>query len=113
MQQKPLVRPPEPSKSRTARLVHPRRWLLERRGAPEGGSTFAFRTRLLATVILTFALIGVTGYVLLERNLGQRQITDYAASQQAEAKAFEHQGARATTRADGIADINRLLRGIE
>ena len=72
-----------------------------------------FGARLLATVVLTFALIGGMGYVLLERNLAQRQITDYAASQQADAKAFEREGTRATTTADGLGDINRLLQGIE
>jgi diguanylate cyclase (GGDEF)-like protein len=72
-----------------------------------------FGARLLATVVLTFALIGGMGFVLLERNLGQRQIIDYAASQRADAKAFEHEGTRATTTADGLADITRLLQGIE
>jgi diguanylate cyclase (GGDEF)-like protein len=113
MQQKPPARPPEPSKSRTRRLLHPRRWLLDHRHAGADGSAFAFGTRLLATVVLTFALIGGVGYVLLERNLAQRQITDYAASQKADAKAFEREGTRATTLADGLADINRLLQGIE
>jgi diguanylate cyclase (GGDEF)-like protein len=84
-----------------------------RRQAGHDDSAIAFGIRLFATVALTFALIGVSGYLLLERNLAHSQIGDYASSQRADAKAFENQGARATSTADGIADIQRLLEGVE
>jgi len=73
----------------------------------------AFGLRLFATVALAFALVAITGFLLLEHNLATRQITDYAASQRADAKAFEHEATRATNPADGIADVARLLEGVE
>src|SRR5271156_7017756 len=94
------------------RLLHPRRWLRWRRDSGEQGSAFAFGARLLATVAITFALIGITGYVLLERDLAQRKISDYADAQRADAKAFEREGTRATSTADGIGDVDRLLEGV-
>jgi diguanylate cyclase (GGDEF)-like protein len=103
---------PAPSKTRVGRLLHPRRWLLERRRGGEDGSAFAFGIRLYATVSLTFALIGGVGYVLLEGSLAQRQVTNYAAAQRADARALEREGTRATSTADGIGDIDRLLEGI-
>jgi diguanylate cyclase (GGDEF)-like protein len=112
MQQMPPALAPEPSEPRAGRLLHPPRWLQGRHRAGEDGPAFAFGIRLLATVALTFALVGITGYVLLERNLAQRQITNYAAAQRADAKAFEREGTRATSTEDGIGDINRLLEGV-
>jgi diguanylate cyclase (GGDEF)-like protein len=103
---------PESRKVWSGWLLRPHRLLLERRRETDDGSAFAFGIRLFATVALTFALIGIAGYVLLERNLAQRQITDYAAAQRADAKALEREGARATNTADGIADIDRLLEGV-
>jgi diguanylate cyclase (GGDEF)-like protein len=93
------------------RMLHSRRWLLGRR-AEEEGSAFAFGMRLLATVALTFTLIGITGYVLLERNLAHRQISDYVAAQRADGRAFEDDGARAVGTADAIGDIDRFLDGV-
>ena len=65
------------------------------------------------TVALTFALIGSTSYVLLERSLAHREISDYAEGQRADAKAFEREGTRATGTADEIGDIEPLLEGVE
>ncbi len=84
-----------------------------RRREREDGSAFAFGMRLFATVALTFALTAATAYVLLERDLAHRQISDYAEGQRADAAAFEREGARTTSAADGITDIDRLLEGIE
>jgi diguanylate cyclase (GGDEF)-like protein len=78
----------------------------------EDRSAFGFGVRLAATVILTFAVIGITSYVLLERNLAHRQITDYASAQRADGEAFEHEGTRAVSTDDGIADIDRFLDGV-
>jgi hypothetical protein len=93
--------------------LHRYRRLLARRDAGEDGSGFAFGIRLFATVALSFALVGITGYVLLERDLAHLQVSEYAESQRADAKAFERQGTRATDTADGISDIERLLEGVE
>jgi diguanylate cyclase (GGDEF)-like protein len=101
----------DPPKTVGGRMLHPRRWLLGRR-AGEDDSAFAFGIRLLATVALTFTLIVITGYVLLERNLAHRQISDYAAAQRADGKAFEDDGARAVGTADAIGDIDRFLDGV-
>ncbi len=91
------------------RALHPRRWLAERRIARENGSAFAFGARLFVAITLTFALIGVIGYVLVDRNLEQRQIKDHAANQRADARGFEDIAARAASPADALAEIDRLL----
>ncbi len=103
----------ESLKPRAGQLRPPHRWLRDRRREGRDGAAFAFGVRLFATIALTLVLIGVAGYVLLERNLAQRQIADYAAAQRADATAFEGRGARATSTADGIADIARLLEGVQ
>ncbi len=112
MQQMPSALAPEPSKRRVGWLLHPHHWLRERRGAGREGSAFAFGIRLLATVVLSFALIGITGYVLLERTLAHRQIADYAAILRADTTTIEHQDATATGPADAIAAIDRTLAGV-
>jgi diguanylate cyclase (GGDEF)-like protein len=89
-----------------------RSWLLRHRDRSEEGSAFAFSARLLLTVVLTFALIGIGGYLALQHSLARRQISDYAASQQAEGKAFEEVGARAVSTPDALGDIDSLLDGI-
>jgi len=93
-------------------VVRRRRWLLRRRYGTEDGSAHSFGIRLFATATITFAVIGITGYVLLERNLSQRQITDYASAQRADGKAFEREGTRAVSTDDGITDIDRFLAGV-
>jgi diguanylate cyclase (GGDEF)-like protein len=93
--------------------LHPYRWLIAKRRDGEEDSAFAFGVRLLATVVLTFALTGIVGYVLLERNMAHQLVSNYAEAQQADARAFEREGTRATSAADGIGDIGRLLEGVE
>jgi diguanylate cyclase (GGDEF)-like protein len=105
--------PPEPATLRSGRGLHQYRWLLARRDASRDGSALTFGIRLVVTVALTFALIGGTSYVLLERTLAHQEISDYAEGQRADAKAFEREGARATGTADEIGDIERLLEGVE
>jgi diguanylate cyclase (GGDEF)-like protein len=113
MGQMPPIKPPEPSMLRIVRRLQPRRWLSVRRLRGEDGSAFAFGVRLLVTVALTFALTGITGYVLLERSMAHQLIGDYAEGQRADARAFELEGRRATSAVDGIGDIERLLEGFE
>src|ERR1700726_2572509 len=90
------------------RALHPHRWMLERRAASADGSTFAFGLRLLATVALAFGLVGFTGYVFLERNLAHRQISSYAANLRADARAFEHEGARGRSPSDALLRMDPL-----
>ena len=59
---------------RLYRALHPRRLVHARLRARENDSAFGFGARLFAAVALTFALIGVVGYVLIDRNLEHRQI---------------------------------------
>ncbi len=87
-------------------------WLRRRRDGSEEGSAFAFAARLLVTLGVTFALVGVAGYLALERTLAQRQITDYASSQMADGKAFEAVDKRATSTQDELGDLDRLIDGI-
>jgi diguanylate cyclase (GGDEF)-like protein len=87
--------------------------LLARRDVSGDGSALSFGIRLVVTVVFTFALIGGTSYVLLERSLAHQEISDYAEGQRADAKAFEREGTRAMSTADGIGDIERLLEGVE
>jgi diguanylate cyclase (GGDEF)-like protein len=103
---------PELATPGSGRGVRLHRWLLRRRYGTEDDSALRFGIRLLATATITFALIGVTGYVLLERNLSHRQITDYASAQRADGKAFEREGGRAVSTDDGMTDIDRFLDGV-
>ncbi len=80
--------------------------------ARENDSAFGFGARLFAAVALTFALIGVVGYVLVDRNLEHRQIQNYAAAQRADARGFEDVAAHAASPADAIAQVDRLLDAI-
>jgi diguanylate cyclase (GGDEF)-like protein len=91
----------------------PNQWLATRRERNADGSALAFGIRLFATVAFTCALIGITSYVLLERDLGHLQLGEYQASQRADTGAFEREGTRASSQADGIGDIERLLEGVE
>ncbi len=98
-----------PSKPRVTLLSRARSRLFDRYRAGREGSAFAFGIRLLATVLITFAVVGVTTYVFLERNQAQQQIDDYAAAQEADARAFEAVGARALKPAEAIGEIDVLL----
>jgi diguanylate cyclase (GGDEF)-like protein len=95
------------------RVLNPLRRLGGRHRAGEEGSAFAFTVRLLVTVAITFTVVGVAGYVLLERNLAHRQIGDYAAALRADVKAFEHEGARGISPADALLRVDPLLDAIE
>ena len=107
-----LVAPASGRWTRLRRALDPRRRLAERRIARENGSAFGFAARLFVAIALTFALIGVVGYVLVDRNLEQRQIKDYAATQRADARGFEDVAARAASPAEAIGEIDRLLDAI-
>ncbi len=100
------------SGKRLSRLLDPRRRLAERRVAAENGSAFSFGARLFAAITLTLVLIGVVGYVLIDRNLEHRQIESYAANLRADARGFEESGARASSPAEAIGESDRLLDAI-
>ena len=92
------------------RLAH--RWLRGHGWAGGENASRAFGARLFATVLLTFLVIGITGFVLLERDLTRRVIADYAAAQQADALAFEQVSVRAASPTDALGDVERLLYGV-
>ena len=69
---------------------------LARRRRRRGGLRVRLRHPPVASVALAFALVAVTGYVLLERDLAHLQIGEYAEGQRADARAFELEGARAS-----------------
>jgi diguanylate cyclase (GGDEF)-like protein len=87
-------------------------WLRRRGDGSDEGAAFAFNARLLLTVVASFVLVGVVGYLVLERSLAQRQISDYASSQRADGAALEAVGTRSTSTVDAIGDIDTLLDGI-
>ncbi len=94
---------------RLYRALHPRRLVHARLRARENDSAFGFGARLFAAVALTFTLIGVVGYVLVDHNLERRQIENYAAAQRADARGFEDVAGRAASPAEAIAQVDRLL----
>jgi diguanylate cyclase (GGDEF)-like protein len=102
----------DPSKPRFGRWLRVYRWLQRCHRAATQGSAVAFSGRLLATLLLTWVLVGVTAYVLLERNLAQRQIASYGAVQAADAKAFESLGSHASSTSEGILNVDRLIDGV-
>jgi diguanylate cyclase (GGDEF)-like protein len=103
--------------SRTGRSLRlrldPRRWLAERRVAGENGSAFGFGIRLFVAIALAFALIGVIGYVLVDRNLQRRQIDSYAAIQRADADGFEDEIAGTAGEAGVERHVEEQLRGVQ
>jgi diguanylate cyclase (GGDEF)-like protein len=105
----PSAMVPGPTRPRVGWLLHPSRWLGVRHHADEQGSALSFGIRLLATVLVTFAVVGIAAFVLLERNLAQRQINDYAAAQLADVKAFEAVGTRAPNPTEAVGDVDAIL----
>jgi diguanylate cyclase (GGDEF)-like protein len=112
VEQIPFAVASSPSKPRFGRLLHPYRRLQRRNRVAKDGSHFAFGARLLATVVLTSALIAITTFVLLERNLAHRQITSYEAVQASDAQAFESLASASHSRSDAIVIVDQLLDGI-
>jgi diguanylate cyclase (GGDEF)-like protein len=90
-----------------------RRWLAERRVAGENDSAFGFGMRLFVAIALTFILIGVVGYVLVDRNLSRRQIDSYAAIQRADADSFEDEIAGTAGKPDVVGQVEEQLRGVQ
>jgi diguanylate cyclase (GGDEF)-like protein len=108
----PTATEPASVPSRLALPRHPQRLRLARRARAEDGSSGAFAIRLLLTVLMTFAMVGLIGYVLLERTLAHRQIADYAATQRGDARAIEHVAALASSPVDALQEIHRVLDGV-
>jgi diguanylate cyclase (GGDEF)-like protein len=93
-------------------LGSPRRCLVARRLFGDGASSTRFGVRLFVAVAVTFVLIGVGGYVLVDRYLEHHQISQYAAELRADAEGFERDARGGVSRAVAIADIDRLLDAI-
>jgi diguanylate cyclase (GGDEF)-like protein len=102
-----------PPRNGLRRTLDPQRWLAERRVAGENGSAFGFGMRLFVAIALAFALIGVIGYVLVDRNLQRRQIDSYAAIQRADADGFEDEIAGTAGKTDVERQIEAQLRGVQ
>jgi diguanylate cyclase (GGDEF)-like protein len=109
VQQIPAAAAPDPSKPRFGRLLGAYRWFQGRNRAAKNGSSFAFGARLLATGGVTVLAVTITAYVLLERNLAQRQINSYAVVQRSDARAIEKLAARAPSPRDAIHDADSLV----
>jgi diguanylate cyclase (GGDEF)-like protein len=99
----------ESSRPSVRRLLNPGRWLGGGHHGGDQSSAVAFGIRLLATLLLTFAVVGATAFVLVEHNLAQRQIDRYAGAQQADAKALEAVGVRAPGSKEGMNEIYAIL----
>jgi diguanylate cyclase (GGDEF)-like protein len=85
------------------------RGLIERARSGEDGSAVAFAVRMGLSIAVTFAVVGIVGYLLLERNLAHRQISEYAAAQRADVAGFERAAAAAPSTAAQLLDIDRVL----
>lgn len=115
MRHTPTLMARDASEPRVGRRPHARRWLRGRNREGDDGSALAFGARLLATVVITLALVGITGYVLSERSLARQQIANYAASVRGDAESFERQdaeGSAPASQASTIRGIQRLLDAI-
>lgn len=73
------------------------------------GSQLVFTARLLATVAVTFALVGVAGYLVIERTLAKNLVDHYAAEQRADARTFERYAEVATSPAQGLNEIDQVM----
>jgi diguanylate cyclase (GGDEF)-like protein len=78
-------------------------------GRRRDGSQLAFTARMLASVAITFALVGVVGGLAVEHTLASKLIDHYAAEQRADARTFEAYGETASTRAQAIAEIDQVI----
>jgi diguanylate cyclase (GGDEF)-like protein len=74
-------------------------------GRRRDGSQLAFTARLLASVAIAFALVGIAGGLAVEHTLANKLIDHYAAEQRADARTFEAYGETA----DGISEIDRVM----
>jgi diguanylate cyclase (GGDEF)-like protein len=83
-----------------------RAWL---RRCRAGRCSFSFAARLGVTVALTFAIVGVIAYVVLEHNFASRQVSDLAAVQRADATSFERFAARQPSTGAAVSEIDQLL----
>jgi diguanylate cyclase (GGDEF)-like protein len=99
----------ESSRPSARRLLNPGRLLGDHRHDGDQSSAVAFGIRLLVTLLLTFAVVGATTFVLVERSLDQRQIDRYAGAQRADAKALEAVGVRPPGSKEGMNEIYAIL----
>jgi diguanylate cyclase (GGDEF)-like protein len=85
------------------------RWAGDRSagGVAVGGSRFALRLAL--SFAATLLVVGVAGYLYLDRELRASQIKNLAAAQRSDGKTFELYGARSRTRAQAIARIAQVM----
>ncbi|MCW3002048.1 MAG: cph2 16 [Conexibacter sp.] len=101
-----LSRPPK-----TVPLELRRRWAA-RRFVPGCGGGAGFGVRLLAAILITLAVVGAVGYVLMAGQLRGAQLADYASTHRADARAVEAVGRHEGTSTARLAHINELLRAM-
>jgi diguanylate cyclase (GGDEF)-like protein len=76
-------------------------------GGVDGGSAFAFR--LVVSFVAALMLVGLAGYVFMNRQLRAAQIERFATAQRSDAKAFELYGARSKSQAEVMFRIDQVL----
>src|SRR3954464_4994482 len=79
-----------------------------RHRAADHSSTFAFSVRLGVAITLTFALLGLTGYVMIGDQLQRRMLDNYAVEHRGDARAFSQADRRTRTVAGERREIGEL-----
>jgi diguanylate cyclase (GGDEF)-like protein len=80
-----------------------------RRNAAGPTSTFSFTVRLSVAIAATFALLGITGYLMMSDQIADRLIATYAAEHRADATSFVAIDLRAPDSFEAHHDIAQML----
>jgi diguanylate cyclase (GGDEF)-like protein len=83
-----------------------------RRTRPRDESTAAFALRLILSFTVTLLLVGVVGYLLMDRELRGSQVETQADVQRADVRTFELKGAEEPTIALAIREIDEVMDAI-
>src|SRR5689334_3075915 len=94
-----VPQPPASTLPATAPGGARRRLRVRRPGAADHTSTFAFSVRLGVAITLTFALLGVTGYVMIGEQLQHRMLDNYTVEHRADARSVSEVHRRTGTAA--------------
>ena len=93
------------SRTATLRVLKRRR----ARGTSDQRAASRFRLRLIATIVLTLAVVGVVGYQSMAHELRTQLFESYASEHKADAQGAELIGARARSKAAAVREIGELL----
>jgi diguanylate cyclase (GGDEF)-like protein len=83
-----------------------------RRAGSDGSGAGAFGLRLIAAIAATLLVIGVVANLVLTDEIKQRQIADYARTQQADVKSFEATGREAGNARVAVREVGEILHAI-